>query len=146
MLVQFNVTPERARGEARLFFTLHGGSAHYGKHVRIRAGGVAQWSRIRALTARGKAFLRAMKDRFVWRQAPRSSSKESATVARRGDYVYVTGGPYTSSNGQVDFVDEKGKRALVDFGGGRSGGLTWVALEHLYVPARAVVDRRKERV
>lgn len=54
------------------------------------------------------------------------------TGVRPGDHVYVARGPHTGGSGCVDFVDKEGQRALVDFGGGRHGGLTWVALDAIF--------------
>ncbi len=51
---------------------------------------------------------------------------------RTGSYVYVKSGPHTGGEGRIDFLDMQGERALVDFGGGRKGGLTWVALDSLH--------------
>ncbi len=48
-----------------------------------------------------------------------------------GNSVNVCAGWCCGANGPVDFIDEEGKRALVDFGGGRKGGLTWVPFKWL---------------
>jgi hypothetical protein len=57
----------------------------------------------------------------------------TTTSVRDGDFVHVVDGPHTGAEGRVDFVDIVGERALVDFGGGRKGGLTWVRLTWLHV-------------
>ena len=54
-----------------------------------------------------------------------------------GDWINITDGPHTSSNGRVDFIDTKGGRVLVDFGGGRKGGLTWIERKPFYCEARS---------
>jgi len=46
-----------------------------------------------------------------------------------GSQVRICNGPHTGATGCLDFIDIAGGRALVDCGGGRSGGLTWAPLE-----------------
>lgn len=48
-----------------------------------------------------------------------------------GIFVNVCNGPHCGANGEIDFVDRPKRRALVDFGGGRAGGLTWVPFDCL---------------
>lgn len=50
---------------------------------------------------------------------------------KTGDYVHVIDGPHTGSRGSVDFIDIEGKRALVNRGEDRHGGLAWIPLSCL---------------
>jgi guanosine-3',5'-bis(diphosphate) 3'-pyrophosphohydrolase len=47
---------------------------------------------------------------------------------KEGAHAYVCGGPHCGATGRIDFIDWPRERALVDFGGGRRGGLTWISL------------------
>jgi len=58
-------------------------------------------------------------------------TESSEYVWKVGDWAHVVGGPHCGAQGRIDFIDwtgPSGARALVDFGGGRKGGLTWVPL------------------
>jgi hypothetical protein len=49
-----------------------------------------------------------------------------------GTYVRVVKGAHCGGDSvRVDFIDREGGRVLVDMGGGRKGGLTWVQADHL---------------
>lgn len=68
-------------------------------------------------------------------QGPVPSPRNRRAPFRVGEHVRVVDGPHTGAHGPVDFVDPKGCRALIDFGGGRSGGLTWIAWGNLAAKA-----------
>ena len=55
----------------------------------------------------------------------------SITLLSSGAFVRVVDGPHTGSTGHVNFLDIKGRRALVNLGEGRHGGLTWVGVDSL---------------
>lgn len=97
----------------------------------------APWNDLRALTpADAKTTLDAMltKAREGGR-AERLEPRNRRAPFRVGEHVRVVDGPHTGAHGPVDFVDPKGCRALIDFGGGRSGGLTWIAWGNLAAKA-----------
>lgn len=50
---------------------------------------------------------------------------------KEGEHVYVADGPHCGARGPIDTVDEKRRRVLIDCGGGRSGGLTWIPFDCL---------------
>jgi hypothetical protein len=56
-------------------------------------------------------------------------------VWQEGDRTHVVNGPYTGAVGRVAFIDLPRRRALIDFGEGRRGGLRWVGLESMYPPS-----------
>lgn len=64
---------------------------------------------------------------------------------REGDRAHVVDGPHTGANGRVDFIDWPRDRALLDFGGGRSGGLTWVPLTSMRPPSGGTLRDRPNR-
>lgn len=71
--------------------------------------------------------------------APRAKDKTADETTEYvwtpGEYANVCGGPHCGGSGRVDFIDREGGRALVDFGGGRKGGLTWVQLVWIRPPS-----------